>query len=56
MPYTAKQNKLFRAAAHDSKIAKAHGMGQAEAKRMAAEGVKKAPGKARSASGKGRKG
>lgn len=56
MPYTAKQNRLFQAAAHDPKIAKAHGMSQADAKRMAAEGVKKAPAKAHSASGKGRKG
>lgn len=41
MPYTEKQHKLFQAAAHDPKIAKKHGMTQAEAKKMAGEGVKK---------------
>jgi hypothetical protein len=41
MPYTEKQNKLFRAAAHDPKIAKAHGMTTTEAKKLASEGVKK---------------
>lgn len=41
MPYTEKQNKLFRAAAHDPKIAKSAGIPQATAKKLAAEGVKK---------------
>ncbi|UOF79785.1 hypothetical protein [Caudoviricetes sp.] len=41
MPYTEKQHRLFQAAAHDKSIAKKHGMTQAEAKRMAGEGVKK---------------
>lgn len=41
MPYTEKQIKLFRAAAHDSKIAKKHGMSMHEARKMAGEGVKK---------------
>jgi hypothetical protein len=41
MPYTEKQNRLFRAAAHDPSIAKKHGLSQSEAKKMAAEGVKK---------------
>lgn len=41
MPYTAKQHRLFEAAAHNKSIAKKHGMTQAEAKRMASEGVKK---------------
>lgn len=40
MPYSAKQNRLFRAAAHDSKIAKGHGLSQATASRLAAEGIK----------------
>jgi len=41
MPYTAKQHALFEAAAHNKSVAKAHGMSQADAKRMAGEGVKK---------------
>ena len=41
MPYTAKQHALFEAAAHNPKVAKAHHMSQADAKRMASEGVKK---------------
>jgi hypothetical protein len=41
MPYTAKQNALFRAAAHDPKIAKSSGIPQTTAKKMASEGVKK---------------
>ena len=40
MPYTAKQNKLFRAAEHNAKIAKSAGIPQATAKKLAAEGVK----------------
>ena len=40
MPYTAKQHALFEAAAHDPAIAKKHGISQADARKMAAEGVK----------------
>jgi len=40
MPFTKKQNKLFRAAAHNPKIAKSAGIPQATAKKLAAEGVK----------------
>lgn len=54
MPYTAKQNRLFHAAASSKAVAKAHGMTQAEAKRMASEGVKKPAGKAHSAPRKGK--
>ena len=41
MPWTPKQNKLFRAAAHNPAIAKAHGMSQSKAREMASEGVKR---------------
>jgi len=41
MPYTASQNRLFRAAAHDKEIAKKHNLTMRTAKRLAAEGVKK---------------
>jgi len=41
MPYTLAQNKLFRAAAHDPKIAKSAGIPMHVAKKLAAEGVKK---------------
>lgn len=40
-PYSASQHKLFRAAAHDERIAKKHGMSMAQASKMAREGVKK---------------
>jgi hypothetical protein len=43
MPYTAKQNKLFRAAAHNPAIARQVGIKRFEAARMAAEGVKRPP-------------
>lgn len=43
MPYSAKAHRLFEAAAHNPQIAKAHGMSQAEAKKLASEGVKKTP-------------
>jgi hypothetical protein len=43
MPYSAKQNKLFRAAEHNPKIAKKVGIPQATAAKMAHEGVKKDP-------------
>jgi hypothetical protein len=40
MPYNEAQNKLFRAAEHDPKIAKSSGIPMATAKKLAAEGVK----------------
>ena len=43
MPYSVKQNKLFRAAEHNPAIAKKVGIPQATAAKMAAEGVKKDP-------------
>jgi len=41
MPWSEKQNKLFRAAAHDPEIAREHGLSQKEADKLAKEGVKK---------------
>ena len=43
MPYNEAQNRLFRAAEHNPKIAKAHGMSHETAKKLANEGVKKDP-------------
>ena len=43
MPYTKQQNRLFQAAAHDPAVAKRVGISVADAKRMAAEGVKHKP-------------
>lgn len=43
MPWSAKQHRLFEAAAHDPKIAKKKGIKQSDAKRMAGEGIKKGP-------------
>ena len=43
MPYSEAQNRLFRAAEHNPKIAKAHGMSHETAKKLANEGVKKDP-------------
>jgi hypothetical protein len=43
MPYTEKQNKLFRAAAHSPKIAKSAGIPMKTAAKLAKEGVKKQP-------------
>ena len=43
MPYSAKQNKLFRAAEHNPEIAKKVGIPQATAKKLASEGVKHNP-------------
>lgn len=40
MPYTPKQNKLFRAAAHNPQIAKEHGLSMGKARTMASEGIK----------------
>jgi len=42
MPWTPKQNKLFRAAEHNAAFAKKVGIKQSDAKRMAHEGIKKA--------------
>jgi hypothetical protein len=44
MPWTAKQLKLFRAAAHNHAIAKSSGIKQADAERMSKEGLKKSSG------------
>lgn len=41
MPYTPKQNALFRAAEHNPAIAKKVGIPQAKAARMAHEGIKR---------------
>jgi hypothetical protein len=41
MPWSEKQNRLFRAAEHDKDIAREHDMSQAEAGKLADEGVKK---------------
>ena len=43
MPYSEAQNRLFRAAEHNPKIAKAHGMSHETAKKLANEGIKKSP-------------
>ena len=43
MPYSAKQNRLFRAAEHNPEIAKKVGIPQATAKKLANEGIKKDP-------------
>lgn len=40
MPWSKAQNKLFRAAEHDPKIAKSAGIKQEDAARMAHEGIK----------------
>lgn len=45
MPYTESQHKLFEAAAHNAAIAKAHGMSQSQAAKMASEGIKDKPNK-----------
>lgn len=44
MPWTEKQMRLFRAAAHDKGISKRTGIKQSDARRMMNEGVKKASG------------
>ena len=44
MPWTAKQLKLFRAAAHNPAISKSSGIKQADAERMSKEGLKKMAG------------
>lgn len=45
MPYSAKQHRLFEAAAHNPALAKERGIPQGTAKKLAAEGVKKGPSK-----------
>ena len=40
MPYTAAQHRLFQAAAHNPEIARRKGIPQADAAKMASEGVK----------------
>lgn len=47
MPYTAKQHRLFEAAAHSKQVAKKTGIPQATAQKMASEGVKKSEKKAK---------
>ena len=41
MPWTAKQHRLFEAAAHDPAVAKRVGIPQQQAGQMASEGVKR---------------
>ena len=43
MPWTPAQHRLFEAAAHNPEIAKRKGIPQAQAKKMAAEGIKHDP-------------
>ncbi len=43
MPYTPAQHRLFEAAAHNKTIAESKGITQAQAAKMAAEGVKHDP-------------
>jgi len=41
MPYTQKQNALFRLAAHNPEVAKERGIPMETAKRLANEGIKR---------------
>ena len=41
MPWSPAQHRLFMAAAHNKAIAEKHGMSQAQASKMASEGVKR---------------
>ena len=43
MPWTQKQNNLFRAAAHNPAIAQKSGIPMQTAAKLASEGVKKGP-------------
>jgi hypothetical protein len=43
MPYSPKQHRLFEAASHDPAIAAARGIPQAQAAKMASEGIKGKP-------------
>jgi len=47
MPWTEKQNRLFRAAAHNPAIAASHHMSQQKAGEMAGEGIKSSTGEVR---------
>lgn len=40
MPYTSKQERLFRAAAHDKQIAEDNDLSQAEARKLADEAAR----------------
>ena len=44
MPWTERQLKLFRAAAHNPAVSKSSGIKQVDAERMSKEGLKKAKG------------
>jgi len=52
MPWTAKQHRLFEAAAHNPEVAKRTGIPQSKAKEMASEGVKKTEALAKALKGK----
>ena len=43
MPWSAKQHRLFEAAAHSQDVAKRVGIPMEQAQKMASEGVKKEP-------------
>ena len=43
MPYSSAQHRLFEAAAHSPEVAKRTGIPQAQAKKMASEGIKSKP-------------
>jgi hypothetical protein len=43
MPYTAKQHRLFEAAAHNPAVAKSSGIPVHTAQKMASEGIKQQP-------------
>ena len=43
MPWTAKQHRLFEAAAHNKGVAQKFGIQQDKAKQMASEGIKDKP-------------
>jgi hypothetical protein len=43
MPYSPSQHRLFEAAAHNPAIAKARGIPQGQAAKMAGEGIKHDP-------------
>ena len=43
MPWSAKQHRLFEAAAHSADVAKRVGIPMEQAQKMASEGIKKEP-------------
>ena len=53
MPWSAKQHRLFEAAAHSADVAKRVGIPMEKAKQMASEGIKKDPKKLANALMKG---